>query len=117
MSLWLEFAGVGVGLLDIELALVKLSGAASEGVTEGVADRSGRVIAVLFVFALPFAGLLLAGKEPPQPMAIRPEPVKTRINIFLNISLDLARFKYGCAGLSVASPGVSDGVQTGTGRY
>ncbi len=110
-SLPLELAGAGV--FDTALGFAGTPDTTFAGVAAGVVDAKGVVFTELFTLA----GLLLAGAEPPQPIAIKTIPVKDRIMTFLNILVRLTGFKYGCAGLSVASPGGSDGVQTGTGRY
>lgn len=109
-SFWFEFTGVGVfdtGLVFAGASETRFAGA-------GVVNTTGAAFAGLF--ALLLAGLLVAGAEPPQPMAIKPPPVITKIKIFLNILLGLTGFKYNCAGLGVASPEVSDGLSNRHGQ-
>ena len=84
-------AGEGAAFLTGEVALALAPGAASVGGATGVEDGLDTLAALFavteLVFALPLAGLLLAGAEPPQPIAIRDAPSAIGINIFLNIYL------------------------------
>src|SRR5690606_15207458 len=81
----------------------------------GFGERpSGRSSGAMFTAAFAFAELAFAfsGTEP------QPAPATTKILRKIRPALHIIfHFKNSCAGLKVASPGGSDGVQTGTGRF
>ena len=88
-------------------------------IDSGVADNpSGRLFGSSLISRATLAFVLVFVFD--VPLAPHPAFVSIaaaiRANFIFDILIKLRDLKY-CAGLKVASPGVSDGVQTGTGRY
>ena len=98
----------------------------ADGGTGLVENSGGKLFASILILAL--AGSVSAvafalftidvfGAPPPQPTKMNAVEIKEIQITVLNISFISSDFENSCAGLKVASPEGSDGVQTGTGRY
>lgn len=121
--------GVGVAPGDGEVLTFTFAAFGIPGVDSadggiGLADiPAGRLFASTFVttFAFVPAGCaklfeLFPVVDDPQAAPIAATEDR-RISFLIIVENVPLKFKYSCAGLKVASPEDSDGVQTGTGRY
>jgi len=87
--------------------------------TELVENSGGIFAESILLAALPLPALtfVVSGLEQAKLTANRQKVRTNKILFNIKIKPQKYNFKNSCAGLKVASLGVSDGVQTGTGRY